>query len=87
MSSTTPAVNGRVLYVSHGTPVREDGSQAYRAVSRAATITELDPDDPFRVGLAVTNPTGLHFRPLSEGGSLYDASGTTAGSWHWAECS
>lgn len=85
MSNPPPAVNGRALYVSQGSPVLPDGTQTYPSVDRAATITELDPDDPYRVGLSVTNPTGLHFRPLSEGGSLYDASGTTPGSWHWAD--
>ncbi|WNI20293.1 hypothetical protein [Actinacidiphila sp. ITFR-21] len=85
MTHPTPAITRSVLYVSQGSPVREDGTQQYPSVDRAATITELDPDDQYRVGLAVTNPTGLNFRPLSEGGSLYDASGTTPGSWHWPE--
>lgn len=85
MPQLAPAVVGRVLYVSHGSPLRPDDTKEYPPVSRAADITEQDPDHPFRVGLSVLNPTGLISRPLSEGGALYDASGTAAESWHWPE--
>lgn len=36
-----PGISSAVHYVSHGTPVREDGSQAFRSVCRAAIITEV----------------------------------------------
>lgn len=78
-----PVVGSQVLYVSYGSPVRADGTQVYASLSRAATVTEVDPDDPARVGLTVFNPTGQHVRPLELGGSTYDASGTAPGSWRW----
>lgn len=58
-----PTVVGLVHYVSHGTPVRPDGSQAYTSQCRAAIITEItsDPDHPGQVGLAVLNPEGFFF--------------------------
>ena len=86
---------GRIVhYVSHGTPVREDGTQAFPARCRAAIVTEVDPQDPDRVGLAVLNPTGQFFHPLTAGGCQYDEwDGANAlegaqpqgGSWHWPE--
>jgi hypothetical protein len=85
-TTPTPAVNRGVLYVSLGSPVRSDGSQQFPSVERAATITEVDPFDPNRVGLAVLNPTGLFFHPLAAGGSVYDPTGTIGGSWHWPNC-
>jgi len=80
-----PSVNRAVHYVSHGTPVRADGTQAYRSVCRAATVTEVDPADPDRVGLCVINPTGFFFHPLSDGGSVHDEDGHAGGTWHWPE--
>jgi hypothetical protein len=78
----TPSVGRAVHYVSHGTPIREDGTQAFTPQCRAATVT-------------VTNPTGIHFQPLAEGGCfLYDPAGSTCslppgdrrgGTWHWPE--
>ena len=53
-----PSVGGSVHYVSHGTPVREDGTQAYINQCRAADITEVDRVPGWRVGLMVKNPTG-----------------------------
>ena len=81
-----PSVGRIVHYVSHGTPVREDGTQAYPSLRRAAIITEvryqgMDPGAGWVVGLAVLNPTGMFFNenvPQSED----DHRG---GSWHWPE--
>lgn len=86
MSALTASV-GRVMhYVSHGPPLRSDGSQAFPPTCRAATVTEVDPDDTGRVGLSVTNPTGLFFHPLDAGGSVHDESGARlGGTWHWPE--
>jgi hypothetical protein len=78
-----------VHYVSHGTPVRPDGTQAFRSLCRAAVVTELDPDSEHRVGLCVLNPTGLFFHPLTVGGSEAasvrgdSGAGMIPGSWHW----
>lgn len=36
-----PSVGRIVHYVSHGTPVREDGTQAFPSVCRAAIVTEV----------------------------------------------
>jgi hypothetical protein len=66
-----PSVGRVVHYVSHGTPPRADGSQAFTAQCRAAVITEVDPEEPNRVGLLVQNPTGLFFHPLAAGGSTF----------------
>lgn len=46
-----PLVGDWVHYVAHGTPIREDGTQAYPSACRAAMITEVgawvaDPGDP-----------------------------------------
>lgn len=83
-----PSVGRIVHYVSHGTPVREDGSQAFPPACRAAIVTEVDPDDPARVGLQVFNPTGNFFHPLDAGGSRHvaaDEQPPTGGSWHYPE--
>jgi hypothetical protein len=77
---------GRVVhYVSHGTPVREDGTQAYTAKCRAAIVTEVSAANPDRVGLAVLNPSGEFFHPLASGGCVKDEAGISGGSWHWPE--
>ena len=92
MSEQTPSVGAIVHYVSHGSPIRPDGTQAYTAQCRAATITEVG--EGATVGLMVANPTGLFFQSLANGGCPYDEwDGTTAlegaqpqgGSWHWLE--
>jgi len=95
-----PSVGRIVHYVSHGTPVREDGSQAYTSQCRAADITEVDPNaTTYRVGLMVKNPTGLFFHSIADGGSDYDLGVRRAdrvdwscdglhhqgGTWHWPE--
>lgn len=63
---SVPSVGRDVHYVSRGSA---DG--VYPAVCRAAKITEVGPDG--RVGLAILNPDGLHFHPLTKnGGVAYD---------------
>lgn len=81
----TPSVGRIVHYVSHGTPVRSDGSQAFPPTCRAAIVTEVDDADPGRVGLAVLNPTGQFFHSLGAGGSVHAEGAHVGGSWHWPE--
>jgi hypothetical protein len=93
VSAPRATVGRAVHYVSHGSPVRPDGTQEYVATCRAATVTEVNAEEPYQVGLSVQNPTGLFFRPLSEGGSfLHDPDGEgcslppgerRGGTWHW----
>lgn len=95
MTQPTPTVGRVVHYVSHGSPVRPDGTQAYVATCRAATVTEVNLEEPYQVGLCVQNPTGLFFHPLAEGGTFLhqpDGAGCSlppserrGGSWHWPE--
>ncbi|MER7930470.1 hypothetical protein ABTY96_46430 [Streptomyces sp. NPDC096057] len=88
MKAQPPSVGRIVHYVSHGTPVREDGSQAFPPACRAAVVTEVDPADRGRVGLAVLNPTGQFFHPLAAGGCEHVAveeQPPTGGTWHWPE--
>jgi hypothetical protein len=79
-----PSVGRVVHYVSHGTPVREDGTQAYTEECRAAIITgEPDCDAHMEcASLAVLNPGGLFFDqhvPHNE------TSQQRGGTWHWPE--
>jgi hypothetical protein len=78
-----PSVGRVVHYVSHGTPVRVDGSQAYESECRAAIITEVSEETGFGklVGLCVLNPTGTFFNR----GVEHDRTGETGGTWHWPE--
>lgn len=94
-----PAVGDVVHYVSHGTPPRGDGTQAFGSVCRNAVVTEVElgaPADPDgagadsgeRVGLAVLNPTGTFFRPLAAGGCRYHDGAEAhlvGGTWHWPQ--
>lgn len=88
-----PTVGRIVHYVSYGSPVREDGTQAYTSQCRAAVIAEIpDIGGPYTdtesieglpsdlVGLCVLNPTGLFF---SE--SEHDEDEHRGGTWHWPE--
>lgn len=87
-----PSIGRIVHYVSHGTPVRPDGTQAFHAECRAAVITEVG-DYPegiseadrsniaVPVGLAVLNPTGMFFQR----GAMQSELGHEGGSWHWPE--
>lgn len=67
----TPHVNALVHYVSHGTPPRADGSQAFRSVCRAAIVAEVNgPGARASYGipgvtLCVLNPTGLFFQTVA----------------------
>ena len=87
-----PTVGRIVHYVSHGTPVQADGSQAFTAQCRAAVVTEVgDPasadladGEPARVGLCVLNPTGQFFHSLKAGGCAFDDD-HAGGTWHWPE--
>lgn len=90
-----PSVGRIVHYVSHGTPIREDGTQAYSMQCRAAVITEaVKPEDALyasRVSLAVLNPEGMFFNRdvlYHEGVPFDDEHPELAypgGTWHWPE--
>ncbi len=83
-----PSVGRAVHYVSHGSPVRDDGTQAFTSQCRAATVTEVSTDPgTFKdtVGLCVLNPTGFFFHSLADGGSVHDEHGKAGGTWHWPE--
>ncbi len=95
MANQQPSVGDTVHYVSHGTPVREDGSQAHQSVCRAAIVTEVpahllaEPLDGCPNGtqgqwiasLAVLNPTGNFFNEnVSQ-----DEETHQGGTWHWPE--
>lgn len=77
---SVPYVAALVHYVSHGTPVLADGSQAFKSVCRAAVVAEVHDRDPVPehgvpyVTLCVLNPSGIFFQPQM----LYDP-GTFAG--------
>lgn len=74
-----------VHYVSHGTPARADGIQAYTAQCRAAVISEFDMDS-VNIGLVVLNPTGFFFHPLADGGCARERADRMAGgTWHTLE--
>lgn len=90
----TPSVGRIVHYVSYGTPVREDGSQAFPPKCRAAIIADVysadnpHPDPEVHVNadgaewaaLAVLNPTGMFFND-----SCHDELTKQGGTWHWPE--
>jgi hypothetical protein len=87
MDCVKPSVGRIVHYVSHGTPVQPDGSQAFTSQCRAAIVTEVsqvkvneeDPagDGVYReaLGLCVLNPTGQFFNR----GVLHDDGGGKPG--------
>jgi len=88
----SPGIGEVVHYVSHGSPVREDGTQAFTSKCRAAIVTEHGEDGV--VGLMVANPTGQFFQSIANGGSPFDDWDSAnaprgalpqGGSWHWPE--
>lgn len=82
-----PAVGSLVHYVSHGSPLRADGTQEFTSQCRAATVTEIERTSlgGERVGLCVVNPTGFFFHSLADGGSVQREAEHHGGSWHWPE--
>ncbi len=97
----TPSVGRVVHYVSHGTPVRADGTQAYTSQCRAAVVTavrDMDTVDPRNGGvpnvdLFVMNPTGIFLNQscrYHEGDPDHvdatpDRPTYAGGTWHWPE--
>lgn len=91
-----PTVCRSVHYVSHGTPVREDGTQAYPPKCRAAIVTEVIDCDKDHdgcsqpcVSLAVLNPTGFFFPEHISHDDPFpnslDPATRLGGTWHWPE--
>jgi len=90
MTSQQPSVGRIVHYVSYGTPVRPDGSQAFESQCRAAIIAEvIDVGGPYvnaedlpnePAVLCVLNPTGLFFHDAE-----HDEDDRAGGTWHWPE--
>jgi hypothetical protein len=78
-----PSVGRIVHYVSYGSPIRHDGTQAYESECRAAVVTEVPEGagNPQVVGLCVLNPTGQFFNRSV----VYDKDGESGGTWHWPE--
>jgi hypothetical protein len=74
-----PSIGRIVHYVSYGTPIREDGTQAFPSVCRAAVITEVQDEDT--VGLCVLNPTGQFFNQ----GVRVSEDENQVGTWHSPE--
>lgn len=99
MSDQKPSAERIVHYVSHGSPVRADGTQAFTSECRAAVITGVHDADPVPehgvpyVDLFVMNPTGVFLNQDCE----YHAGDPDhvdaepgrptyrGGSWHWSE--
>ncbi len=88
MSEQKPSVGRVVHYVSHGTPPRRDGSQAYTSRCRAAIVTEVCdiahgmPTEAWEcASLVVLNPTGQFFNEHV----LQDEDAHAGGTWHWPE--
>lgn len=93
---TIPSVGRVVHYVSHGSPVRSDGTQAFTSQCRAAIITEVGdwpdgiseadkPNIAVPVGLCVLNPTGLFLHSIADGDCMQSEIGREGGTWHWPE--
>jgi hypothetical protein len=88
-----PELGLTVHYVSHGTPVRGDGTQAYTSQCRAAVITEtVAPEGashPAVVSLAVLNPEGMFFSrnvPRRDHDIIGPPPGPNpGGTWHYTE--
>lgn len=94
MSEQTPGVGRIVHYQSYGTPVREDGTQAFTGKCRAAIVADVySADNPHPdpevhteaegsewVALAVLSPTGMFFNDACR-----DELHKQGGTWHWPE--
>ncbi len=94
MSEQAPSVGRVVHYQSFGTPVREDGTQAFTGKCRAALVADVySADNPHPdpevhteaegaewVALAVLNPTGMFFND-----ACHDELTKLGGTWHWPE--
>jgi len=79
VTTPRPTVGRIVHYVSHGTPPRSDGTQAYTSQCRAAIVTEVGENRI--VGLCVLNPEGQFFNR----GVHHQEDEHAGGSWHWPE--
>lgn len=75
-----PMIDGRVHYVSLGTPVQEDGTQVFTSQCRAALITATHDDSAGELlSLSVQNPTGgMYAQKVA-----YSQDDTVGGTWHW----
>jgi hypothetical protein len=88
---TKPGIAAAVHYVSHGTPVRADGSQAFTSCCRAALVTEVHKDGQQDIGLCVLNPTGIFFQERVSRDELPpfdricrgERTEHLGGTWHW----
>jgi hypothetical protein len=79
MENQIPTIGRIVHYVSHGSPVLPDGTQAYPSVLRPAIITEISPNqgsDRWQVTLMVCNPEGIFFKKDVR-------QGDEGGQWNW----
>lgn len=84
MTTPAPSVGSIVHYVSHGSPVRKDGTQVYTSQCRAAIVTEVLNEANVTgecVALCVLNPTGQFFNEHI----CQDETNHVGGSWHWPE--
>lgn len=79
MPDRVPTVGRIVHYVSHGSPVREDGTQRYTSKCRAAIVTQINDDGG--IGLALINPGGMFFDQTV----MADHAKHVGGTWHWPE--
>lgn len=78
MPAKTPTIGTVVHYVSHGTPPRHDGTQAYASACRAAIVTSID--GRAGISLCVLNPEGMFFNRGVKHSDNHDG-----GTWHWPE--
>lgn len=79
---STPGVGRIVHYLSHGSPILEDGTQRYKPECRAAIVTgnTMGFMDVPLIQLAVLNPSGMFFDTCQ-----HDESKSLGGGWHWPE--
>ena len=89
-----PSVGRIVHYVSHGTPFRPDGSQAFASRCRAAIVTDLpnegETDENGQdltdvLSLCVLNPTGFFFHNVVAHNEPEPGYSHIGGTWHWPE--